>query len=105
MSSVTEFICLVNSRKHGGRCIAGIEPRSGKWIRPVSDLDDGRVARPTRLIDGREPRLGERLAVPLASGVAKRCQERMALLCSKSCGGRVYGEREALPEGGICSGE
>ncbi|MFO7906187.1 MAG: hypothetical protein R6U98_26250, partial [Pirellulaceae bacterium] len=67
MSSVTEFICLANSRKHGGRCIAGIERRSGKWIRPVSDLDDGRVARPTRLVDGREPRLGERLAVPLAS--------------------------------------
>ncbi|MFW6170668.1 MAG: DNA helicase RecQ [Planctomycetota bacterium] len=66
MSSVTELICLANSRKHGARCIAGIEPHSGTWIRPVSDLDDGRVPRPTRLVDGREPQLGERLAVPLS---------------------------------------
>lgn len=67
MSSVTEFVCLANSRKHGGRCIAGIEPATGAWIRPVSDLDDGRVERATRLIDGREPRPGERLVVPLSS--------------------------------------
>lgn len=67
MSPVTEIICLANSRKHGGRCIAGINLRNGHWIRPVSGLDDGRVERETRLVDGREPRLGERLVVPLAT--------------------------------------
>ncbi len=41
----TQFICLANSYKEGGRCIAGIELQDGKpvfeygkpkWIRPVS---------------------------------------------------------------------
>jgi RecQ family ATP-dependent DNA helicase/uracil-DNA glycosylase family 4 len=62
----TEIVCLANSRKHGARCIAGIVPSNGAWVRPVSNLDDGRVERATRLVDGREPSLGDVLAVPLA---------------------------------------
>jgi RecQ family ATP-dependent DNA helicase len=65
-SLLTELVCLANSRKHGARCIAGIELPSGAWIRPVSNLDDGRVERATRLVDGREPSLGDVLAIPLA---------------------------------------
>ena len=66
MPPLTRIICLANSRKHGGRCIAGIETSSGAWVRPVSDLDDGRVERKERLIDGLEPALGEVLELPLA---------------------------------------
>lgn len=59
----TQFICLANSRKHGERCIAGIEVRptaSGGhqivrdeaghpcWVRPVSDREHGQV--PTGLV-------------------------------------------------------
>ena len=66
MSSLTEIVCLANSRKHGARCIAGIALSSGAWVRPVSDLDDGRVERAMRLVDGREPSLGEVLQIPLA---------------------------------------
>lgn len=29
------LICLANSRRDGGRCIAGIDADSGQWIRPV----------------------------------------------------------------------
>ncbi|WAS05799.1 hypothetical protein LQF76_02585 [Gloeomargaritales cyanobacterium VI4D9] len=36
-------ICLANSYKHQGRCIAGIAVDSGEWIRPISELDDGRI--------------------------------------------------------------
>jgi len=67
MPSLTRIICLANSRKHGARCIAGIQPSTGKWIRPVSDLDDGRIERAVRLIDGREPGLCDILEIPLAS--------------------------------------
>jgi len=62
----TRLICLANSRKHGARCIAGIDPSTGKWIRPVSTLQDGRVNKQTRLVDGREPCLLDVLRVPLA---------------------------------------
>jgi hypothetical protein len=36
-----EIIVLADSKKIGGRCIAGISTSSGEWIRPVSDLQDG----------------------------------------------------------------
>ena len=59
------FICLANSYKHGGRCIAGIEvvPLPGgqltivhhndgrpRWIRPVSMAENGEI--PNRLAQG-----------------------------------------------------
>ncbi len=30
-----QLICLANSWRPGGRCIAGIDPETGTWIRPV----------------------------------------------------------------------
>ena len=43
MRLVTEFdlLVLASSRKGGGRCIAGYDLDGERWIRPVSDLDDG----------------------------------------------------------------
>ncbi|WP_017296261.1 dual OB domain-containing protein [Geminocystis herdmanii] len=38
-----KIICLANSYKHHGRCIAGININSGEWIRPVSSLEDGKL--------------------------------------------------------------
>jgi hypothetical protein len=29
------LICLANSRRDGGRCIAGIDMATGRWIRPI----------------------------------------------------------------------
>jgi hypothetical protein len=60
------IICLANSWKHGDRCIAGIDPNTGEWIRPVSHLNDGRVPKQMRLIDGEEPQLLDLLEIPLA---------------------------------------
>ena len=38
--TVKRIVCLANSRKRGGRCVAGKElladGRAGGWIRPVS---------------------------------------------------------------------
>ncbi len=36
---MTEILCLVNSRRENERCVAGIELRSGKLIRPVNKSD------------------------------------------------------------------
>jgi len=65
MPPLTKIVCLANSRKHGARCIAGVNPDTGEWVRPVSGLDDGRLTRDLRLIDGREPELLEVLLAPL----------------------------------------
>jgi len=62
----TRIICLANSYKHTDRCIAGIDLETGKWVRPVSDLDDGRVPQKIRLIDGKEPELLDILCIPLS---------------------------------------
>lgn len=63
---MTQLICLANSWKHGDRCIAGINSLKGQWIRPVSDLPDGRIPKEMRLIGGTEPALLEVLEIPLA---------------------------------------
>jgi hypothetical protein len=63
---MTQIICLANSWKHGDRCIAGIDLSTENWIRPVSDLDDGRINNTTRLINGKEPALLDILEIPLA---------------------------------------
>lgn len=66
MSPLTSIICLANSWKHGDRCIAGINPKTGRWVRPVSSLEDGRIPRSMRLIQGKEPKLLEIIGIPLA---------------------------------------
>lgn len=38
-----KIICVANSYKHHGRCIAGINLQSGVWIRPVSTVDGGKI--------------------------------------------------------------
>ena len=38
-----DILCLANSWKSGGRCVAGIRMDDGSWIRPVSDTDDGEL--------------------------------------------------------------
>ena len=62
----TQVICLANSWKHSDRCIAGIEINTGKWIRPVTSLEDGRIPKQVRLIDNNEPTSLDILEIPLA---------------------------------------
>jgi ATP-dependent DNA helicase RecQ len=66
MSHLKTIICLANSRKHGERCIAGIEVETGRWVRPVSGLDDGRVPRASQLINGKDVKLLDLIRIPLA---------------------------------------
>jgi len=52
-----DFVCLANSRKHNGRCVAGITT-AGNWIRPVSSEPDGTLYSPDYTCsDGSEPAL------------------------------------------------
>jgi hypothetical protein len=53
-----EIICLANSKKLGGRCIAGIRTDGKGWIRPIGRNDHQGVLFPDdyTLIDGSEPK-------------------------------------------------
>ena len=35
------LVCLANSIKLSSRCVAGIDLKQGRWVRPVSRLHDG----------------------------------------------------------------
>jgi len=59
------MICLANSRKLGDRCIAGIEPASGKWIRPVRPGGGALRLAEIRYRDGSYPKLMDIVRVPV----------------------------------------
>jgi hypothetical protein len=63
---VSELICLANSRKRGGRCVAGVRTDGGGWLRPVGTHPEG-VLFPWeyRLDDGTEPRVLDIIKVSL----------------------------------------
>ena len=53
-----DIICLANSRKHQGRCVAGLRIDGQGWIRPVEPRTEGVLSRHHYVLDdGSEARL------------------------------------------------
>lgn len=53
-----EMICLANSRKRQGRCIAGLRTDGQGWLRPVAPGEEGTLSpHQLRMQSGGEPRL------------------------------------------------
>ena len=70
MSSTKQIVCLANSRKLQGRCIAGRElidgSKAGDWIRPVSDRETQEVSEYERQYkDGSDPVLLDIVSTPV----------------------------------------
>jgi hypothetical protein len=86
MSSKT-IVCLANSRKPFGRCIAGKVVSGvdvGEWIRPVSARELGEVSEHERQYsDGRDPNVLDVIEVPLIKAVPKHYQRENWLLNDK----------------------
>jgi len=67
MSPVT-MVCLANSRKYGGRCIAGLAWKENDhwvWIRPVSNHGSGELNAERFYEDGTEPQLLDLIDISL----------------------------------------
>ncbi len=78
---MTQIICLANSKKLGGRCLAGIDIETREWIRPVSDLEHQEITWTMRQINGVEPKLLDVIEIPLqATGDDIGCQPENRLL-------------------------
>jgi len=71
------IVCLANSRKYSGRCIAGKELTGqgiGKWVRPVSNLGTGELAPDDiRFQNGDQPELLDIIEINLEKN---RCSLR-----------------------------
>jgi hypothetical protein len=66
--TLTTIVCLANSRKKSGRCIAGKEwanGRAGRWVRPVSERESHEISESDRQYqDGTDPRLLDVINIP-----------------------------------------
>lgn len=63
----TTVLCLANSKKEGERCIAGIDVRTGQWVRPVSrQTPKGEVPLRERQVNGQEPQPLDLIQMDLA---------------------------------------
>jgi hypothetical protein len=65
--STTSIVVLANSWKHRDWCLAGIDLDTGKWVRPVTGLDDGRVPQTVMKLRGYFPALLDVVEIPLDS--------------------------------------
>ena len=61
-----EMLCLANSRKPGGRCVAGLSS-DGTWIRPVSTPESGALSHGQVMLgeEGRQVEPLDAVAVPV----------------------------------------
>ena len=106
MSTVKRIVCLANSRKLNGRCIAGKEYDSGcpgRWVRPVSAREHEEVSEYERQYeDGSDPQVMDILDVPLLEPRPKDYQRENWLLDPdhywKRQGQVSWGELEELAD-------
>lgn len=84
MKYVKRIVCLANSRKMSGRCIAGLEIEGnqvGGWIRPVSNRSTEEISLfERRFEDGSEPDLLDILEIPMLEPRPHACQTENHLI-------------------------
>ena len=75
------FICLANSRKLDGRCVAGKDVTTHKWIRPVSHLETGELLpQHIHYQDGTIPNCLDIIRIEIVKSVPKYYQPENVLI-------------------------
>lgn len=84
MKYAKTILCLANSRKTSGRCIAGkeiVDERSGSWVRPVSGRSSEEISEEERRYeDGHDPRVLDVIRIPMISPQPKFYQSENHLI-------------------------
>lgn len=75
-----ELICLANSRKHGGRCLAGLKTDGSGWVRPIGPGPDGALQPQHYRLGSREAQALDKLSVGLSRPAPKPHQPENWLL-------------------------
>ncbi|TDU75338.1 hypothetical protein [Streptomyces sp. KS 21] len=100
MASTKTIVCLANSRKLSGRCVAGmVGDGSGEWVRPVSTRVNREVsARERQYQDGTDPNVLDVVSVPLLRPQSHDFQSENWLLDPDYCWKKIdrVGWRELL---------
>ena len=81
------IICLANSRKVTGRCVAGKEIRDGKvggWIRPISNRPTGELSEEERRFEnGKDPKLLDIVRIPMLAAQPHNFQTENHLIADE----------------------
>ncbi len=84
MQNTKRIVCLANSRKLHGRCIAGREwknSQAGEWIRPVSNREHEEVSEYERQYeDGSDPQVLDVIDIPMLKPKPRNYQTENWLL-------------------------
>lgn len=80
---VSEIICLANSRKRGGRCLAGLKTDGSGWVRPIGTGPDGALLPQHYHLGGQDVRMLDSLDVDLSRPDPKPHQPENWLLARK----------------------
>lgn len=81
MPEMKRIICLANSRKLNGRCVAGKQVGDGTWVRPVSAREHEEVSEYERQYpDGSDPKVLDLIDIPLIEARPKGYQQENWLL-------------------------
>lgn len=76
-----EIVCLANSRKISGRCIAGKIVSENKWMRPVSNRDSEEISEEERRYEnGQMPKLLDIISIPVKEHKPKLFQSENYLI-------------------------
>ena len=100
------IVCLANSRKPGGRCVAGkevVEGGYGKWIRPVSVRPTAEISLYERQYeDGGDPEILDIIDIPMMAAVPRVYQTENHMIDAENYWTKVgtlpWGEIDGLAD-------
>lgn len=84
MAATKRIVCLANSRKISGRCVAGREwdgKAAGAWVRPISSREHEEISEKEREYkDGSDPKVLDVIDIPLMRSRARTFQSENWLI-------------------------